>query len=118
MMNTKLKLILIFFISCFFSTHAIAKSADIDKALKIVEKVFKLEGMAINNNQKSCIKKQFSTYLNAASFKKSFPDKDFVKFSKLIDTLDLNSLRTKEDINKYPDLMGLGFMSQKCFKSN
>ena len=53
-----------------------------------------------------------------SNFKKSFPDKDFVNFSKLIDTLDLNSLRTKEDINKYPDLMGLGFMSQKCFKSN
>ena len=115
-MNAKLKMILIFFISCFLSTHAIAKSADIDKALKIAEIVFKLEGMAITKNQKSCIKEQFSTNLNVVSFKKYFPGKDFVKFSKFIDNLNLNSLLTKNDINKYPDIMGLGYMAQECFK--
>ena len=115
-MNAKLKLISIFLISCFLSANAIAKSADIDKALKITVKIFKLEGMALSSNQKSCIKKQFSTNFNAASFKKNFPNQDFIKFSESINNIDLKKLLTKNDVSKYPDLMGLGFMSQKCFK--
>jgi len=117
MMNTKFNWILLFIISCFFNTNAIAKSVDINKAMNIVDKVFALEGMVINNNQKTCIKEQFSTYFKINNFKNKFPNQDFNKFSKAIDKLDLKTLLTKEDISKYPLIMGLGSMSQKCFNN-